>query len=53
MKIPIIINHSIPYFVASAEDISEGIRKAGHTPIVMNNVEARAKTARERYEKCI
>lgn len=53
MKIPIIINHSIPYFVASAEDISEGIRKAGHTPIVMNNVDARAKTARERYEKCI
>ncbi|MBO5036357.1 MAG: RimK family alpha-L-glutamate ligase [Clostridia bacterium] len=53
MKIPIIINHSIPYFVASADDISEGIRKAGHTPIVLNNIEAREKIAKERFEKCI
>ena len=53
MKIPIIINHSIPYFVASADDIAEGIRKTGNVPLIMTNAEARMKTEKERFEKCV
>lgn len=53
MRIPIIINHSIPYFRYSAENIAEGIKKTGNTPIILNNIEARAKTDIEFYEKCV
>ena len=53
MKIPIIINHSIPYFIKSAENIAEGIKKSGNVPIVLNNVEARDRTDRELFEKCV
>lgn len=53
MKIPIIINHSIPYFVASADDIAEGIRKTENVPLIMTNAEARMKTEKERFEKCV
>jgi RimK family alpha-L-glutamate ligase len=53
MKIPIIINHSIPYFRSSAENISEGIKKSGNTPLILNNIEARARTDSELFQKAV
>jgi RimK family alpha-L-glutamate ligase len=53
MKIPIIINHSIPYFKYSAENIAEGIKKSGNIPVILNNTEARTRTDIEFFEKCV
>ena len=53
MKIPIIINHSIPYFKNSADNIAEGIAKTGNTPVILNNAEAREISRREHFEKCV
>lgn len=53
MRIPIIINHSIPYFAASAEDIAEGIRASGNMPITLTNYEAASAISKEHFEKCI